>query len=255
MHDLENNFQVPFNTTSIKFKEAHTNKLKESSYEDNKVSSANNGLSGVFNETSTSISRRKHRSHARKEKSMNFNIESKCELHTQHALKKERSELVPKNFNRFEALAGLDTTKTEFTQNQQENSIKRDDLICAVCLDYYYQPYQCPCLHIFCEPCLKQLYHWRNGTLLCPICRSAVKYIKVPESVRQEINSLQLPSIKQRTFNERNAKHRKWPLPPIGLQTFPCKQTRLVTKVKKNFLALICSMCIVYIIIYVYELQ
>ena len=113
-----------------------------------------------------------------------------------------------------------------------------DHLICAVCLDYFYNPYQCPCSHIFCEPCLRQLYHNCTRNLKCPICRSQVKYIEPANRVREDIRKLKNPVIKQRELFEKSAKYKKWPLPPIGPLPFLKIRQKLVPKQDQTIIIL-----------------
>ncbi|XP_028414081.1 uncharacterized protein LOC114537151 [Dendronephthya gigantea] len=126
-------------------------------------------------------------------------------------------------------------------------------LTCAVCLDYFYQPYECPCSHVFCESCLRQLYHNRAGTMKCPICREPVKYIQPANRIREEIRQLRNSSMKEREQFEKTAKHKKWPLPPIGPFPFLRKRQTLVPSQDRNLviLASLLLLAICYTMLYI----
>ena len=154
--------------------------------------------------------------------------------------------------NRFEQLLVEEPTIVKPSNYANPDSGIQEHLICAVCLDYFYKPYQCPCSHIFCEPCLRQLYHNRVGKLRCPICRSAVKYIEPANNVREQIRELGNPGLKQRELLEKTAKYRAWPLPPMGPLPFLRRRRTLVPKrdQKLVFLAAILLLVVCYAILY-----
>lgn len=89
-----------------------------------------------------------------------------------------------------------------------------DHLICPICLECFYKPYQCPCSHVFCEPCLRQLYHTQRGTLKCPVCRCLVQHIEPSNELREELQKFHYMTTKARERFENSAKHKSWPLPP-----------------------------------------
>ena len=160
------------------------------------------------------------------------------------------------SLNRF----GLLEVEEPVTENHFRKGHKIPDisanqyhLTCAVCLDYFYQPYECPCSHVFCESCLRQLYHNRAGTMKCPICREPVKYIQPANRIRKEIRELRNPSIKEREQFEKTAKHKKWLLPPIGPFPFLRKRQTLVPSQDRNFviLASILLLVICYTMLYI----
>lgn len=91
-----------------------------------------------------------------------------------------------------------------------------DHLLCPICLECFYKPYQCPCSHVFCEPCLQQLYHARCGTLKCPVCRSPVRYVEPANELRGELQKFHCMATKAREKLENSAKYKSWPLPPTG---------------------------------------
>ena len=155
--------------------------------------------------------------------------------------------------NRFEPLLVEEPAIVKPSNLTNPDSGIQEHLMCAVCLDYFYKPYQCPCSHVFCEPCLRQLYHNRAGKLKCPICRSAVKYIEPANEVRQQIRELGIPGMKQRELFENTAKYRAWPLPPIGPLPFLRRRKTLVPKrdQKLVILAAILLLVVCYAILYI----
>ena len=45
---------------------------------------------------------------------------------------------------------------------------------CSICLDIYHRPCKIvPCMHIYCDPCLRRLYH--AGSTTCPQCRKEIE--------------------------------------------------------------------------------
>ena len=147
--------------------------------------------------------------------------------------------------NRFNTLPVEEPTVVKPSHNANLHTAIQEHLICAVCLDYFYKPYLCPCSHVFCESCLRQLYHKRAGNMKCPICRSLVKFIMPAMQVRNEIEQLRnTPAIKQRELLEKTAKYRKWPLPPMGI--LPRKRRNLAPK---QDLTLVIFACIVLFVV------
>jgi tripartite motif-containing protein 2/3/tripartite motif-containing protein 71 len=71
--------------------------------------------------------------------------------------------------------ASKDNTKTE---NVSEEALKKlsDQLLCSVCLNEYYKPRALPCLHVFCETCLKKMVEKQREkqSIPCPNCRKSV---------------------------------------------------------------------------------
>ena len=165
-------------------------------------------------------------------------------------------ELAPKaTSNRFNTLTveEPETLKLSCKPSSQENI--HEHLICAVCLDYYYKPYQCPCGHTFCESCLRQLYHNCAGTLKSPICRSPVRYIEPANEIREELHKLCIPEKKRRDEFEKKAKYRQWPLPPIGHVHFLRKRQTLVPLRDRTLLKLASVLLLVvcYAILYILQ--
>ena len=141
--------------------------------------------------------------------------------------------------NRFNTLPVEEPTVMKPSHDANLHTAIQEHLICAVCLDYFYEPYLCPCSHVFCESCLRQLYHKRAGSMKCPICRSSVKFIMPAMQVRNEIDQLRnTPAIKQRELLEKTAKYRKWPLPPMGI--LPQKRRNLAPKQHQTLVIFAC---------------
>ena len=54
--------------------------------------------------------------------------------------------------------------------NENEPTIKE----CSICLELYHNPCQIlPCLHVYCDPCLRRLND--AGTSTCPLCRENIE--------------------------------------------------------------------------------
>lgn len=50
-----------------------------------------------------------------------------------------------------------------------------DHLVCAICLELLYNPFSLkPCLHVYCESCLRRLASPAPTNTLCPLCRNAI---------------------------------------------------------------------------------
>ncbi len=155
--------------------------------------------------------------------------------------------------NRFDPLSVEEPVIVKPSNLTNSHTVAQEHLICAVCLDFFYKPYRCPCSHVFCESCLRQLYHSRAGKLKCPICRSQVGYIEPANELREEIRQLQNPATKQRELFEKTAKHRTWSLPPIGPLPFLRRRQTLVPKRDRNLviLAAILLLAVCYAILYI----
>ena len=47
------------------------------------------------------------------------------------------------------------------------------ELLCGICLEIFHRPHSLsPCLHLFCDPCLRRLARAKIQT--CPICRAVI---------------------------------------------------------------------------------
>jgi hypothetical protein len=47
------------------------------------------------------------------------------------------------------------------------------ELLCGICLEILHRPHSLsPCLHLFCDPCLRRLARAKIQT--CPICRAVI---------------------------------------------------------------------------------
>ena len=158
-------------------------------------------------------------------------IRKPAEMKLPERSKSESFDYTTNNFN------PISVGESKLSHSNSDTVIE-EHLICAVCLDYFYNPYRCPCDHVFCESCLRQLYHNRAGNLKCPICRSKVKYIEPANQVREDIDKLKNPAIKQRALFEKSAKHKKWPLPPIGALPFLKRRQTLVPRQDQTLIIL-----------------
>eukprot|EP00062_Callorhinchus_milii_P023391 gi/632982189/ref/XP_007908000.1/ PREDICTED: uncharacterized protein LOC103189419 [Callorhinchus milii] len=52
--------------------------------------------------------------------------------------------------------------------------IKKDFLNCKLCFEKYYNPKALPCLHTYCEECLRKLVPHKTKVFQCPECREEV---------------------------------------------------------------------------------
>eukprot|EP00111_Clytia_hemisphaerica_P007622 TCONS_00022163-protein len=70
------------------------------------------------------------------------------------------------------------TSDDTMTQSFKEEEELDDQHQCPVCLDIFYEPHQTKCLHLFCAPCLRQLYKSSNKKPLCPLCRCRIYQVE-----------------------------------------------------------------------------
>ena len=72
----------------------------------------------------------------------------------------------------------ITTAEGDVSYSSDPYTVAKDHLICPICLELFYLPHQVhPCLHIYCDPCLRQLNgNSVHGQLIkCPMCRVKVK--------------------------------------------------------------------------------
>ncbi|KAK3083130.1 hypothetical protein FSP39_014841 [Pinctada imbricata] len=76
-----------------------------------------------------------------------------------------------------------------------ENSVKVDLTTCSICFETFKTPKYFPCLHSFCEGCIKTYitttFVQTNGGVNCPVCRM---YVSKPEDIGIEEWSSELPT-------------------------------------------------------------
>ena len=82
------------------------------------------------------------------------------------------------NFREFmQMVEGNDEWESDEEHDENEvSSLQQIDfnLQCPVCLDVLFRPHWLdPCLHIFCEPCLRRLSLARINN--CPVCRAPIQ--------------------------------------------------------------------------------
>ncbi|XP_052212108.1 E3 ubiquitin-protein ligase RNF180-like [Dreissena polymorpha] len=75
--------------------------------------------------------------------------------------------------NLFEVLQET-TSKDESEVEEAEVEIP-SEFSCPVCLELFYQPHECrPCLHVFCEHCLRDICKQKPVNTPCPLCRKLI---------------------------------------------------------------------------------
>ncbi|XP_076061775.1 E3 ubiquitin-protein ligase RNF180-like [Oratosquilla oratoria] len=79
--------------------------------------------------------------------------------------------------SRFEVLQTLEDEESNASESKDvpPDLAVPDHLICPVCLDVYYSPFEVkPCGHTFCEPCLRRLAKPKPTETRCPLCRELI---------------------------------------------------------------------------------
>lgn len=78
-------------------------------------------------------------------------------------------------------------TMAKSHRSSLKEKLQEEFLSCKICLDPYQRPKALPCLHTFCEHCLKDYVRRhtgvRSGYFPCPICR---KDIRIPDGGIEE---------------------------------------------------------------------
>ncbi|GAB6028095.1 hypothetical protein CHUAL_002315 [Chamberlinius hualienensis] len=94
------------------------------------------------------------------------------------------SQIKTKKFRKTSKL----TKKNEVSETRDKKSAENEtseikdvpleppeDIICPVCLDIYTNPFVCyPCVHVFCEICLRRIAKNNPQKTLCPLCRQPI---------------------------------------------------------------------------------
>jgi len=86
----------------------------------------------------------------------------------------------------------------------QRSKRAREEVNCAICLDWIFEPILLPCEHLFCKDCIIQAtkYHLR-----CPLCRFAVEKVTMDSIVNEEMNEY-LKRINPNYYNSRKKAQR-----------------------------------------------
>uniref|UniRef100_A0A3Q2E2K3 E3 ubiquitin-protein ligase RNF180 n=2 Tax=Cyprinodon TaxID=28741 RepID=A0A3Q2E2K3_CYPVA len=101
------------------------------------------------------------------------------------------------------------------TEDEEALSMRnKEGLVCAVCLDVYFNPYMClPCNHIFCEPCLRTLAKNSPTNTPCPLCRTIITHVFFQKDLNQTAKTFFPKDYLSRKQNFQRAPCSKWPLP------------------------------------------
>ena len=87
-------------------------------------------------------------------------------------------------------------------------------VICPICLVLLHRPHSLdPCLHLFCDPCLRRLARARIHT--CPICRSLITDCHLDEELHNSIENQHQDVYIQRQQVEMISGIFNEPLPPV----------------------------------------
>ena len=88
-----------------------------------------------------------------------------------------------------------------------------EELLCPICLDLLHRPHRLnPCLHLFCDPCLRRLAGAEFDT--CPICRSLIIDCQLDEELHNSIENQHQDVYIQRQQVEMISGIFNEPLPP-----------------------------------------
>jgi len=102
----------------------------------------------------------------------------------------------------------------ELLEGEPELDNLPDDLICPVCLDLLFEPFQTePCRHIFCETCLRRLGQKNAMATKCPLCRSRIRFCKHLAATSREIREQHEAIYLRRKKFERSTPVFSYPLP------------------------------------------
>ena len=88
------------------------------------------------------------------------------------------------------------------------------ELLCPICWELLHRPHRLnPCLHLFCDPCLRRLAVARIHK--CPICRSPIKDCHLDQELHDSIEDQYQDVYIQRQQAEMNSGIFNEPLPPM----------------------------------------
>ena len=88
------------------------------------------------------------------------------------------------------------------------------ELLCPICWELLHRPHRLdPCLHLFCDPCLRRLAGARIHN--CPICRSPIKDCHLDQELHDSIEDQHQDVYIQRQQAEMNSGIFNEPLPPM----------------------------------------
>ena len=88
------------------------------------------------------------------------------------------------------------------------------ELLCPICWELLHRPHRLnPCLHLFCDPCLRRLARARIHT--CPICRCLITDCHLDEEIHNSIENQHQDVYIQRQQVEMISGIFNEPLPPV----------------------------------------
>lgn len=95
----------------------------------------------------------------------------------------------------------------EYERHADPNNFDKDDVECALCFRYLYQPVTTPCGHSFCRTCLDRcLDHSTN----CPLCKTTLKeYLAERRSAVTEFLDVAMQTVMRGDYDERQFLHER----------------------------------------------
>ncbi|XP_009677446.1 E3 ubiquitin-protein ligase RNF180-like isoform X1 [Struthio camelus] len=100
------------------------------------------------------------------------------------------------------------------TDDMPEFRGDKENYLCAVCLDVYFNPYMCyPCHHIFCEPCLRMLAKDNPASTPCPLCRTTIARVFFQTELNNSTKSFFPTEYMKLKESFQRSNSAKWPLP------------------------------------------
>ncbi|XP_074426792.1 E3 ubiquitin-protein ligase RNF180 isoform X2 [Larus michahellis] len=131
-------------------------------------------------------------------------------------------------------------TANDNLHTDDEHELRRDkeNYLCAVCLDVYFNPYMCyPCHHIFCEPCLRMLAKDNPASTPCPLCRTTIARVFFQAELNNSTKSFFPMEYLKLKENFQKSNSAKWPLPSCkkAFRVFEGFQRRSHTVTRRHF--------------------
>ncbi|CAL4060991.1 unnamed protein product, partial [Meganyctiphanes norvegica] len=95
----------------------------------------------------------------------------------------------------------------EYERQADPNNFNKDDVECALCFRYLYQPVTTPCGHSFCRNCLDRcLDHSTN----CPLCKTSLReYLAERRSAVTEFLDVAMQTVMRGDYDERQFIHER----------------------------------------------
>ncbi|KAL3887265.1 hypothetical protein ACJMK2_027208 [Sinanodonta woodiana] len=137
--------------------------------------------------------------------------------------------------NRFTVLEDQTFIEVSISSSAKEEDDKLsvpvipEENLCAVCLDLYFSPQRCyPCLHMFCEPCLRRLAYNQPTNTACPLCRVVIEYCIPDQDLAHKLRTQFAKAYKARKHEERKIQQEYCRLPQKGFHFFHYPRNRLL---------------------------